>query len=246
MSPHSCIRTLTISCAAIATVIITSVSQAAVPAAAIEVSAEGGTTILTTGTVTGTGCNGDMGCESTASTADANLSVSTKGTTSGSNPANASGGANIAVYYEIVGPVSGTQVPLVISGSASTSAEGPDAEGLAYIYYNDGALYTCSSTIVGPCGTEPSSGSLNAVVFTNNYSGSLYDLEVIVSGSSSLGTGKFSARISKVTLAIEPTWLANNPGYRLKFSKGIRVSKGSANCSQDEGADVVVNCSVAP
>jgi hypothetical protein len=217
-------------------------SYAAVQAAGIEVSAAGGTTILTTGTVTGHACNGDLGCETTTSRAAANLDVSTEGATNGSNPANASGLAEIVVYYKIVGPVADTIVPLVISGSASTSAAGPDAEGLAYIEYNDGALYTCSSTIAGPCGTESSSGSLDAVVFTNNFSDTLYDLQVIVSGSSALGTGRFSAKISGVTLAIEPTWLASNPGYRLRFSAGIHVADGTASCGQGEGVEIRLSC----
>jgi hypothetical protein len=218
------------------------VSHAAVPAASIEVAAAGGTTILTTGTVTGSACNGDEGCESTTSKAAANLNVSTKGSTKGGDPANASGLAEITVFYEITGPVANTVVPLVISGKASTSADGPDAEGLAYIEYNDGDLYTCSSTITGPCGTESSSGSLDAVVFTNNFSGGLYDLQVIASGSSSSGTGKFSAKISGVTLAIEPTWLSSNPGYKLKFSAGIHVSDRTESCGQGEDVEITLSC----
>lgn len=200
-------------------------SNAQVPLADIEVSAAGGEAILTVGTVTGTGCNGTGGCESTTSKAARSLNVSTKGSTSGSDPANASGLAEITVYYEITGPVSGVTVPLVISGSASTSASGPDAEALAYIEYGDGQLYTCSSTIKGPCGTEPKSGSLDSVVFTNQVSNALYDLQVIVSGDSTDGTGKFSAKISGISLAIEPTWLASNPGYKLKFSSNVHVSE---------------------
>jgi hypothetical protein len=242
MLPSKLRQAATTAAAAIAAVLSPLVSHAAVPAASIEVVAEGGTTILTTGTVTGSACNGDMGCETTTSKAAANLNVSTKGSTTGSNPANASGLAEITVFYEITGPVADTVVPLVISGSASTSAEGPDAEGLAYIEYNDGDLYTCSSTITGPCGTEPSSGSLDAVVFTNNFSRTLYDLQVIASGSSALGAGKFSAKISGITLAIEPTWLASNPGYKLKFSAGIHVSDRTESCGQGEGVEIEVSC----
>ena len=230
--------------AAIAIVATANVSEsrAAVPAAEIEVAAAGGTTIEKVGTVSGDDCNGSLGCESTTSRAAANMNVSTSGSTTGSNPANASGLAQITVFYEITGPAKGTIVPLVISGSASTSAKGPDAEGLAYIEYNDGELYTCSSTIVGPCGTESSSGSLDAVVFTNNFSGGQYDLQVIASGSSTLGTGKFSARISGVTLAIEPSWLASNPGYKLKFSAGIHMSSGMASCGQGEADEIELTC----
>jgi hypothetical protein len=243
MSPSQLHQAAMTAAATIAAALSASASHAAVPAAGIEVSAAGGTTILTTGTVTGHGCNGNMGCENTTSRAAANLNVSTEGATNGSNPENASGLAEITVFYEIKGPVPDTIVPLVISGSASTSAEGPDAEGLAYIEYNDGDLYTCSSTIVGPCGTEPSSGSLDAVVFTNNFSGALYDLQVIASGASTLGTGKFTAKISGIKLAIEPTWLASNPGYRLKFSAGIRVADGTASCGQGEDVEITLSCS---
>lgn len=245
MLPDQIRHAASMSAVAIAAALSASVSHAAIQAASIEVVAEGGTSILTTGTVNGTACNGTMGCESTTSKAAANMSVSTSGSNSGSNPANASGEATITVFYEIIGPVKDTQVPLVISGSAKTSASGPHAEGLAYIEYNDGALYTCSSTVAGPCGTEPKSGSLNAVVFSNNYSGTLYDLQVIVSGSS-VGAGKFSARISKVSLEIEPTWLAANPGYKLRFSPGIHVPAVPASCAQVEDADIDPNCLTAP
>jgi hypothetical protein len=244
MLPNQLRQTAMTAAAAIAGALSPLVSHAAaVPAASIEVTAAGGTSILTLGTVTGSACNGDMGCETTTSKAAANLNVSTKGSTTGSNPANASGLAEITVFYEIKGPVANTVVPLVISGTASTSAEGPDAEGLAYIEYNDGDLYTCSSTITGPCGTESSSGSLDAVVFTNNFSGGLYDLQVIASGSSALGKGKFSAKISGVTLAIEPTWLASNPSYKLKFSAGIHVQDGTtASCGEGEDVEIKLSC----
>jgi hypothetical protein len=227
---------------AIAATAFASESMAAVPAAEIEVAAAGGTSILTVGTVTGSACNGSGGCESTTSKAAASLNVSTSGSTSGNNPANATGSAQITVYYAITGPVKNTAVPLVISGKAETSAKGPDAEGLAYIEYNDGGLYTCSSTVTGPCGAEASSGSLNGVVFTNNFSGGLYDLQVIVSGGSTLGTGKFSARISGVTLSIEPSWLAANPGYKLKFSAGIHVAGLTASCELGEGDEIELTC----
>jgi hypothetical protein len=222
-------------------------SEAAVPLAPIEVSAAGGTTILTIGTVTGTACNGTAGCETTTSKAGRSLNLSTRGSTSGNDPANASGLAEITVFYEIIGPVSGVPVPLVISGSASTSAHGPDAEGTAYIEYGDGDLYTCSATIAGPCGSEPSSGSLDSVVFTNQVSNTLYDLQVIVSGDSGLGTGSFSAKISGISLAIEPSWLASNPGYRLKFSSNVHVSQAGdshpeAGCVQGDPSEVRINC----
>jgi len=32
-------------------------------------------------------------------------------------------------------------------------------------------------------------------------------------------------KISGISLAIEPTWLASNPGYKLKFSSNVHVSE---------------------
>jgi len=48
-----------------------------------------------------------------------------------------------------------TSGPLIISGSASTSASGPDATAEAYIEYAAGDLFTCSSTIVGRAARSP-------------------------------------------------------------------------------------------
>jgi hypothetical protein len=193
----------------------TQATATTIPATAVEVTADGGTAILTYGTVNGSACNGTDGCETSTGTASSLLNVSTNGSNSGSNPANAGGSGEVTVFYEVVGPVSGVPVTLDISGSATTSATGPNAEGLGYIEYGNGDLYTCSSTVAGPCGTEASSGSLNSVQFSNEFTNTLYDLQVIASGSSA-GAGSFSASANAL-LSLDSSWLAGNPGYSLQF-----------------------------
>jgi hypothetical protein len=163
---------------------------------------------------------------SAAGSLSAGLYTSTNGSTSGGVAvANAVGDGDITVFYEIVGPVSGVTVPLLISGAAATSASGPNATAEAYIEYGDGDLYTCSSTVAGACGTgptmEPPSGSLSAVRFTNQVSNTLYDLGVLTSGSSTQGSGSFSAQVTDVTLSIDPAFLAANPGYSLEYSANL-------------------------
>jgi len=205
------------------------VVNAAIPATEITVYAEGTTgptEIHVLGSLSNSAVNGgpEGGSESSFASAAAGLTVSANGSTSGGVAVpNASAQGLITVYYEITGPAT-VPVPLIISGSASTSAAGPNATAEAYIEYGDGDLYTCSSTVTGPCGSEPASGSLNAVRFTNQSSNTLYDLQVIATGSSTGGSGNFSAQISCVTLIIDPAFLATNPGYKLKFGANAEAT----------------------
>jgi len=196
---------------------VPSVSHAdGVPPATIEVAAAGGTTILAAGTVTGTGFNGGSEGGSEASTATASYdgagtaSVSGNGSTSGGvATANSSGLAEVTVFFEIVQtggtPGIASTVPLIFTGSDSTSASGPDAEALAYFETPAGQINSCSASgyAVGACGSLPSSnsGSLdyNAAV------GALYDMQVVASGSSTLGTGSWSATVDP-EVQIDPSW----------------------------------------
>jgi hypothetical protein len=73
------------------------------------------------------------------------------------------------------------------------------------------------------CGTESASGSLSDVQFSNEDTNTLYDMQVLASGYSSLGTGNFSATVDP-TISIDPTWLASNPGYTLEFSSNLTAA----------------------
>ncbi len=197
-----------------------------VPAALIEVAAAGGTTILTAGTVSGTGFNGGAEGGSSSSTASAsfdglNASVSGSGSTSGGvATANSSGLAEVTFYFEVQGSATGvTSVPLIFTGSGSTSASGPDAEALAYFETPGGQLYSCSATggAVGACGSEPASNS-----GTIDYSaavGGLYDMQVIASGDSTLGSGNWSASVDPEVM-IDPSF-ADAADFTLVLSPGV-------------------------
>ncbi len=224
VSSIRCARVVTVLAALIVgTLFFTESFAATLPLASYTVSAAGSPEINVPGTVSGSDCNGSDGCETTYASASAGLAISIHGSGSGVNPADASGQGSITFYYEITGPGS-VSVPLIISGSASTSVSGPNATANAYIEYGNGDLYTCSSTVAGACGSEAASGSLNLVRFTNESSNTPYDLGVIATGYSADGTGSFSAQISGFKFGIDPAWLASNPGYSLKFSSNINIA----------------------
>jgi hypothetical protein len=189
-----------------------------IPAAVYEVAADGGVTILTAGTVTGSGCNGTDGCQSstmTASYAGGGASASGSGSASGVNPANTGGLGVVTFYFSVVGS-SSEPVPLIFTGSGSTSASGPAAEAQAQFFTPGGALYGCSATggDVGACGAEPASfsGSIDYSVSPNT----LYDVEIIAAGSSSSGTGNWSASVDPMVV-IDPTF-ADIGKFTLDFS----------------------------
>lgn len=193
-----------------------------IPAAVIEVTAVGGTPILTAGTVTGTACNGSLGCETstmTVSYAGGSAAASGSGSASGENPAN-SGGTGVVTYYFSVDCSIATcpseLVPLIFTGSGSTSASGPDTEALGQFYTPGGALYACSATgyAVGVCGSEPS--SFSGSVDYNAVQGGLYDIEIIASGSSSLGTASWTASVDPM-IEIDPNF-ADASDFSLEFS----------------------------
>jgi hypothetical protein len=203
-----------------------------IPPAVIEVAAAGGTTILTAGTVSGTGFNGgpEGGSESstaTASFAGGEASVSGTGSTSGGvSTANSSGLGEVTFYFEVaqtsMTPVVITSVPLIFTGSDSTSASGPDAEALAYFETPAGQINSCSATgfAVGACGTLPSSNSGSL-----DYSaspGALYDMQVIASGDSTLGTGSWSASVDP-QVEIDPSFLYAS-AFTLDFSPDVSGS----------------------
>jgi hypothetical protein len=190
----------------------------AVPAAQISAYAGGAgpSEIFTLGSLSNSNCNPgpEGGCESSFASASASaltpsgttlpeLSVSANGSTAG-GVATSNAGAHgiIDVFYEIVGAET-QPVTLDISGTASTSESGAYATAQAQISYGAGSLDTCSSTYAAVCGTELASGSLNDVQFSNEDTNTLYDMQVLASGYSSLGTGNFSATVDP-TISIDP------------------------------------------
>jgi hypothetical protein len=203
----------------------------AVPAANFEISAEGGDPILYPGTVTGAGCTlgSEGGCESSTASItynDGGVSGYANGTTSGgAGVANASGDGDAVVYFEIEGPA-GILVPLIITADGTTSATGVEASSLIQVYFGGGSFLACSGT--GPsaesCGSEPASFSGSQSF--NLESDELSDYEVIVAGSSTEGTGSFSAALDP-TVEINPSF-ADASEFSLVFSPNVSVPEPSA------------------
>jgi len=108
------------------------VANTAIPATEITVFAEGTngpTEIKVYGSLSNSGVNGgsEGGSESSFASAAPGLTVSANGSTSGGvSVANAAAQGIITIFYEVTGPAN-IPVPLIISGSASTAASGPDA-----------------------------------------------------------------------------------------------------------------------
>ena len=207
---------------ALGSVIATGALALTIQPPSIEVTAEGGTPILTSGTVNGSGCNGDMGCESSTGFASYSggtaASSSGSGTTTGSNPANAAASGIVTYFYEVVGPAN-VSVPLLFTASGSTSASGTEAIGQVQAFSGGGAFYACSGTgpslasclVSGSYLPTSFSGTIPFSVTTNT----LADIELISTGSSTLGTGSFSA-MGSVQIGFAPGF--TTPGYTLELT----------------------------
>lgn len=217
---------LVLSAFAAAVTLPSSVFADGVPAAQFEVAAAGGTTILTAGTVSGTAFNGGTEGGSSMSTASASYSggsasASGSGSTSGGvSTADSSGLGLVTFYFSVAGSAPGvTFVPLLFSGSVSTSATGPDAVGEAYFETPGGQINACSATglAIGACGSLPASNS--GTLSYNASPGDLYDIGVIASGSSSLGTGSWSASVDPM-VEINPTFVYASD-FTLVFSPDL-------------------------
>ncbi len=235
--------------AAVLTTVAPSTAPAAsIPPPVIEVGAAGGTGILTVGTVSGTQCL-PGGCQNSTATATYdgfNATVSGLGsTTVGVGiPPNSSGTATVTFFFWAQGQASGvtvTTVPLIFTGSDSTSASGPSAAAYAYFQTPGGQIDSCSAagSQVGTCGTLPPSNSgtlhYNAVPCPPNApTCALYDVSVLASGSSSLGTGSWSASVdpeveigpnfayaSDFSLVFSPGPTTPEPGSLALFGSGV-------------------------
>lgn len=204
----------------------TGITPITVTAATFEVTAEGGTPISTPGTVTGTGTTTgpEGGSESSSATLSYNngeVTGSVNGSTSGGvDVANASATATATIYFYADGPAD-TLVPLILTAEGNTTplASGPEAVANIQVEWAGGAFYACSGT--GPeeaaCGSEPTAFS-----GTQDYSltsDTLSDYEVTISGSSTEGTGSFSATLDPM-ITIDPSF-PDAGEFSLVFSPNV-------------------------
>ncbi|MGO9275529.1 MAG: PEP-CTERM sorting domain-containing protein [Terriglobia bacterium] len=192
-----------------------------IPPAVFLASSEGTSPPITApGTVTGEVCDidGCSGSTVTISYANGNASASGSGWASGSNPPNSGGGGEVLFYFSVecsIGTCPSETVPLIFTGSGSSSASGPYTEALAYFNTPGGTLYACSATgsAVAACGTDPSAFS----GFTT-YSirpDILNDAAVYFTGAS-VGSGSWSYSVDG-TVEIDPSF-ADAGDFKLEFS----------------------------
>jgi hypothetical protein len=186
------------------------------------------------GTLSNTLCNGNatigIVCSNGTATASGVI-ASVNGTTSANSVVGAPGvtaNAGVIYYFEVVGP-SSILVPLLISGSVSTTTSASTdfaAQANATMGIGGGpSISACSSSGTGanPCGSTPESASLTSVSFTES-ANSIVQVGLaafgITSGGPPAGSASFSA-MADPTISIDPTFLASNPGFSLVFSPSI-------------------------
>jgi hypothetical protein len=161
----------------------------------VTLQATGAQSLTTTGSVAGTTTNVvfDGGTQTSSATAAYGLgdaSVSANGSTvGGENTAVSSAEAVVVYYVEAVQtgstPVGVSVVPLIFSGSVTTSASGTQAAASASFETPGGEIDACSKSNGSCGGTGANAGTINY----NAAPGSIYDVEVNAGGGSGAGSG---------------------------------------------------------
>jgi hypothetical protein len=132
----------------------------------------------------------------------------------GSSPPQLYSQVNVDISFEVVGPESYVSVPVIYSATGTASATGGYAT-VGFAGYNTSSLIACSPS--ASCSGEPSSfsGSLDGTVYSNV--GVDFGLSLLgQSGGNFSGPGSWSAMVDP-SVVIDPTFLANNPGYSLEI-----------------------------
>ena len=132
----------------------------------------------------------------------------------GSSPPQLYSQVEVDINFEVVGPVSYVSVPVIYSATGTTSATGGYAT-VSFAGYSTSSLIACSPSTSCLAG-EPSSfsGSVDGTVYSNTV-GDSFGLNLYgQSGGNFGGPGSWSATVDPM-VEIDPTFLANNPGYSL-------------------------------
>lgn len=139
------------------------------------------------------------------------------------------GSAGIQYYFEILGPAN-QFVPLTITGSLSSSSVAGDINAYAnttgqilYQYVDsggsqNGAAISCSS-LNNSCGGLPTSVSLSASF--SQLTNSIGTVTLLAGGTTAGAVSSSYSVTADPIISINPTFLANNPGYSLVFSSNI-------------------------
>ncbi len=180
------------------------------------------------GTLNGALCSpgAEGGCENSSVTlaySGGTASASAGGTTSGgSGVPNAVAGGEVVFFFIVSGPAN-TQVPLIFTASGSTSASGFDASSQSQFMSPGGSFDACSeSGSPGVCsngsgGLEPTSYSGQKLFSVS--SNTLEDIEVIVAGGSTSGSGSWSASVDP-TVEINPAF-PDADEFTIEFSPNV-------------------------
>jgi len=144
----------------------------------------------------------------------------------------AAANATETYYYAVTGPANTNPVPLLASyhidanASSFIGANGLEEGAIASISDN-GTLLGYKSTPL----TTPGAISIAGPQSFTTLEGQQNEIELYVNvgaGDPLYKLGMFAQASAGLNLQIDPTWLAANPGYSLKFSAGIDNAPVSA------------------
>ncbi len=140
----------------------------------------------------------------------------------GSSPPLLEATVDVYVPFEVVGPETGLQIPVIYSAAGTTTATDTTSdvfvEAVFSGYNTSSSLKACSPN----CVDVPSSfsGSLVGTVYANDGPDE-FELSVLgQSGGNFKGPASWSATIDP-TVEIDPAFLANHPGYSLEIDPNL-------------------------
>jgi PEP-CTERM motif len=133
--------------------------------------------------------------------------------------------------YEVVGPLGSTaMVPLVFTGGVSLAASPAGSTfGTINVFNNTGlvaTIHTCLHDLTCGSETAPTLTNYPFTIEANTVGGigmEVYGIVEVNLSQGPIASGSFSATADPI-LAIDPAFLAANPGYTLVFSPGFVVS----------------------
>jgi hypothetical protein len=135
------------------------------------------------------------------------------------DPETGSGFIDLYYYYYVTGP-GNIPIPLVIAANLNASVSGVSAEAQATLYYTS-TVEVCADSAPTACGGLPSSDVLNAPFSVPSNTMEEIELSVLASGVGVLGSSDSAEASIDPVITIDPTFLAENPGYSLLLSPNV-------------------------
>jgi hypothetical protein len=129
--------------------------------------------------------------------------------------------------FEIVGPDSASEAPILLTASGSASGTGSGGAIKSLITLGRYFQGVCAGTEFGPCGQSSFQGIYQAGLFYTNVEYQVTYRITGEAGGQGVDTGAFSASLDP-DISIDPTWLGDNPGYSLALSPSPPAPEPSA------------------